>query len=102
MQILRRLSQIIFEFLSSDDFLKMYLQWKRENPDEAINKSNGTKFTKRVSLHKNVLDMDVNAAVNQFNYACFAIVVENGQIIPYELVFTANSINDSRNFDSSD
>ena len=37
-----------------------------------------------------VLDMDVNAAVNQFNYTCFVISFENGQRIHYDLVFTAN------------
>ena len=39
-----------------------------------------------VSLHKNALDMDVNAAVNQFNYACFEIIFENSQRNHYDLV----------------
>ena len=73
-----------------DDFLTMCLQWKAQNPNEANNKINGTKCPKMVSLHTNVLDMDVNAAVNQFNYACFVIFFENGQRIHYDLVFTAN------------
>ena len=34
-----------------------------------------------VSLHKGVLDMDVNAAVNQFNYPYFVIFFKNGQRI---------------------
>ena len=55
---------------------------KTQNPNEAINKINGTKCPKMVSLHKNVLVMDVNAAVNQFNYSCFVIFFENGQINP--------------------
>ena len=42
--------------------------------------------------------MDV--AVNHFNHACFAIFIENGQRIHYELVFTTNSINDSSNIES--
>ena len=61
-----------------------------QNPNEANNKINGTKCPKMVSLHTNVLDMDVNAAVNQFNYACFVIFFENGQRIHYNLVFTAD------------
>ena len=62
----------------------MYLQWKTQNSNEANNKINGTKCPKMV------LDVDVNAAVNQFNYACFVISFENGQRIHYDLVFTAN------------
>ena len=46
--------------------------------NEANIKINGTKCPKMVSLHTNVLDMDVNAAVNQFNYACCVICFENG------------------------
>ena len=72
--------------MCSDDFLTMCLQWKTQNLNEANNKINGTKCPKMVSLHTNVLDMDVNAAVNQFNYACFVIFFENGQRIHYDLV----------------
>ena len=68
----------------------MRLQWKTQNPNKANNKTNGTKCPQMVSLHKNVLDMDVNAAVIQFNYACFVILFENCQRIHYDLVFTAN------------
>ena len=53
-----------------------------------MNKINGTKCPKMVSLHKNVLDMDVNATVNQFNYACFVIFY--GQRIHHDLLCTAN------------
>ena len=56
----------------------MCLQWKTQNPNEANNKINGTKCPKMVSLHTNVLDMDVNDAVNQFNYACCVIFFKNG------------------------
>ena len=64
----------------------MRLQWKTQNANEANNKINGTKCPQMVSLHTNVLDMDVNAAVNQFNYVCFEIFFENGQRIHYDLV----------------
>ena len=44
-----------------------------------------------VSLHTNVLDMDVNAAVNQLNFACFVIFFENGQRIHYDPVIPRHS-----------
>ena len=64
----------------------MCLQWKTQNANEANNKINGTKCPQMVSLHTNVPDMDVNAAVNQFNFPCFEIIFENGQRIHYDLV----------------